>query len=34
VVVSLEEITCGNLIALDFERQYYVTFFTIFQSTK
>lgn len=26
VVVSLEEITCGNLITLDFERQYNVTF--------
>lgn len=25
--MSLEEITCGNLIAFDFERQYNVTFF-------
>lgn len=34
MVVSMEEITCGNLIALDFEMQYNITSFTIFQSTK
>lgn len=27
MVVSFEEITCGNLIALDFARQYVIIFF-------